>query len=226
MTGDAPQLVFVHVPKTGGYALHAALDRALPAGSVLRIGNAEHQQAFRAMSAADAARYAMISGHFTLEEAFSRARPGARFATLLRDPVARLISAFNYMASWPGHPLHEQFRTLPFADFIGGSGDRLSGQACLQLTGQPTAAAAIPILEARFALVGTSKRLDDVSRLLHGWLGLPPRVAERENVTAGQGILTMTSETCEQLLRVTVEDRLLYRHVVDRHGGLMMPAAA
>ncbi|OYW10043.1 MAG: hypothetical protein B7Z53_01765 [Rhodospirillales bacterium 12-71-4] len=193
-TGLPPQIVFVHLPKTGGFALHAALERGLPAGSVLRIGDSTAQAAFRSMRPADVARYRLVSGHFTFEEALALAPPGARFATLLRDPVARLLSAFNYMS-------------------------------CRQLTGRSTAAEAIPVLESCYGLVGTTERLTDVSLHLHRWLDLPPQAPGRENVTAGQGRITLTCETCEQLLDLTREDRALYRHIADRHAGLMLHSA-
>jgi hypothetical protein len=218
----AVQLIFVHLPKTGGFALHAALERALPAGSVLRVGDSAAQQVFAAMEPAQVAPYSMVSGHFTFEEAQARARPGARFATLLRDPVARLLSAFNYMSTWEGHSLHASFRNRGFAEFIADSGQDLAAEACRQITGRDTAAEAIPILETHYALVGITTRVPDVSERLHQWLGLAPQVPGRENVTAGQGRVSLTSETCEQLLELTREDRKLFQHIANRHNGLFI----
>lgn len=215
------QIVFIHLPKTGGFALHAALARALPPQAVLRIGDATEQAAFAAMPPEAAQHYALISGHVSLGEALDRARPDARFVTLLRDPVARLLSAFNYMATWPAHPLHADFRHRGFAEFIATSGDALAAEACRQLTGADNAAEAIPLLESCYALVGTTARVDDVSLALHRWLGLPPAVPGRENVTQGQGRIDLDSATCERLLAVTREDRLLFDHVARRHAGLM-----
>ena len=221
------QLVFIHLPKTGGFALHAALARTLPHQAVLRIGDAAEQAAFRAMPPEVADRYALISGHVSLGEALERARPDARFVTLLRDPVARLVSAFNYMATWPAHPLHAEFRSRGFAEFIETSGDALTAEACRQLTGADTAAEAIPLLESCYALVGTTARLNDVSATLHQWLGLVPQVPGRENVTQGQGRIDLDSATCERLLAITREDRALFDHVARRHAGLMRhPALA
>lgn len=222
---DPVQLIFVHLPKTGGFALHAALDRALPTGSVLRIGDSAAQQNFCAMSPEEVVPYRMVSGHFTFEEALARARTGARFATLLRDPVARLLSAFNYMSTWDEHPLHASFRNRGFAEFIADSGQDLAAEACRQLTGRDNAAEAIPILENYYGLVGTTARVADVSVHLHRWLDLPPQKPERENVTAGQGRVTLTSETCEQLLELTREDRKLFQHFATRHGGLFIHRA-
>lgn len=215
------QVVFIHLPKTGGFALHAALARALPPERVLRIGDEAEHAAFLAMAPDQVAGQALVSGHVTVNEALERARPDARFVTLLRDPVARLISAFNYMATWQDHPLHAEFRDRGFAEFIRESAQALAAEACRQLTGAGTAKEAIPILEGCYALVGTTARVDDVSALLHRWLGVAPGRVERENVTAGQGRINLDSSTCELLLEVTREDRALFDHVALRHGGLM-----
>ncbi len=215
------QVVFIHLPKTGGFALHAALARALPPESVLRVGDEAERAAFRALAPDQVAGHALVSGHVSVNEALERARPDARFVTLLRDPVARLLSAFNYMATWPGHPLHAVFRERGFAEFIRDSADALAGEACRQLTGAGSAKEAIAILEGCYALVGTTARVDDVSATLHRWLGVPQGRVERENVTAGQGRINLDSETCELLLEVTREDRALFEHVAIRHGGLM-----
>lgn len=221
MPSQPVQVVFIHLPKTGGFALHAALARALPPDQVLRIGDAAEHAAFTAMAPDQVARLALVSGHVTVNEALERARPDARFVTLLRDPVARLVSAFNYMATWQDHPLHAAFRHRGFAEFIAESADALAGEACRQLTGAATAKEAIPILEGCYALVGTTARVDAVSATLHRWLGVPPGPVERENVTAGQGRINLDSATCEALLDITREDRALFEHVAQRHGGLM-----
>jgi hypothetical protein len=222
VSAPAPaQVVFIHLPKTGGFALHAALVRALPPDRVLRIGDEAERAAFLRLAPEQVAPCALVSGHVTVNEALERARPDARFVTLLRDPVARLLSAFNYMATWQDHPLHAEFRHRGFAEFIRDSADALAGEACRQLTGAGTAKEAIAILEGCYALVGTTARVADVSATLHRWLGVAPGKVERENVTAGQGRINLDSATCELLLEVTREDRALFEHVALRHDGLM-----
>jgi len=222
MTAERPQLVFIHLPKTGGMSLHAAVAGALPRDAVLRVGDAAEQAAFRRLGPAEVARYALVSGHLGFEEVAARARPGARYVTLLRDPVARLLSAFNYMATWAPHPLHAEMRGRGFGEFITSAGEALSGEACRQLTGMATAAQAIPVLDSCYAAAATTARLGDLAALAAGWLGLGAVRAGRENVTPGQGRITLDSRSCALLLEVTREDRLLHEHLALRHGGLMV----
>lgn len=217
-----PQVVFIHLPKTGGMSLHAAIAGALAPQATLRVGDEAEHAAFLAMGRGEVARRSFVSGHMTFQEAAPRARAEARFVTLLRDPVSRLLSAFNYMATWHDHPLHAEMRDRGFADFILSSGEALSGEACRQLTGSATAAEAIPVLEACYAAAATTDRLGDMAALAAGWLGLALAGIPRENVTPGQGRITLDSQSLTLLLDVTREDRLLFEHVAARQGGLMV----
>lgn len=219
------QVVFIHLPKVGGMSLQTAITNALPPGRALRIGDEAERAAFLAEDRGGLDRYSFVGGHVSLADALPRLRPDAHFVTVLRDPVARLLSAFNYMATWKEHPLHAEFRNIGFSDFIERSGTRLKGQACLQLTGAATAAEAIPILEARYAMVVTTPNLPLLGRAIAGWLNLPALRMRRENVTQGQGRVTLDSATCAALLEVTEEDRALYAHVAAYHGGVLRRAA-
>jgi hypothetical protein len=216
------QVVFVHLPKTGGMSLHGAIAAALPPAATLRIGTDAEHAAFLAMDQAALAGCAFISGHMTLEEALPRAQPGARFVTLLRDPVERLLSAFNYMVTWPEHPRHAEFRDMGFAEFVRLSGVHLIGQACRQLTGAATAAQAIPLLEACYAAAATTARMPELAALIAAWQGVPPPAPRRENVTPGQGRIDLDTPTCALLVEATREDRLLFEHLQSRHDGLMI----
>jgi hypothetical protein len=216
-----PQLVFIHHPKTGGMSLHTAITNALPPAATLRIGDAAEHAAFLRMGRPALRDRRFISGHIGLEEALVRAQPHARFVTVMRDPIARILSSFNYMATWADHPLHATFRDLTFGEYVHSAGENLQSQACRQLTGVARAEDAIPILEACYALVATTEHVAKLTPIMAGWLGIPEPGMTRENVSPGQGRVTLDTATCEVLLEVTREDRALYEHVAGKYEGLM-----
>lgn len=217
-----PQIVFIHLPKTGGMSLHGAVAGALPEAATLRIGDEPERLAFLATPRDSVATRQFISGHLSFEDATAQARPDARFVTLLRDPVARLLSAFNYMASWSAHPLHAEMSTRSFSDFILDSGDALHAEACRQLTGTKRARDAIQVMESCYACVGLTGRVADVAGVMARWLHLKALRLARENVTPGQGRITLDSHICARLIEVTREDLLLHDHIAQAHHGLLV----
>ena len=92
-----PTLIFLHIPKTAGLSLQAILERQYAGRTVRDVWVQEPQTVrdFLALSSADRAEIACLMGHlpFGWHELFPH---GARYVTLLRDPVALFVSAMRY----------------------------------------------------------------------------------------------------------------------------------
>ncbi len=107
---------FMHVPKSGGVSVHAALERAFPPGSLspkqqdtsvfcagftnfeqlpsrIAIAHGEHEIASLGESR-------VVSGHFCLETLL-RVAPPSSIATVLREPRARVLSLYAYWRLTP-----------------------------------------------------------------------------------------------------------------------------
>jgi hypothetical protein len=151
----------MHVPKTAGTSLHAALAQALPPGSVSpRRMDASAFSGFQDFDAIDSparseiaasaeeiaemAGYAVVSGHFALPTLRSISPPEA-IATILREPRARTASLYAFYRT-PGiffgylpYSLGD-YALRSFEDFLGEP--RVSGvvdnQVCrMLLDGDP-----------------------------------------------------------------------------------------
>ena len=83
------QLVFVHVPKTAGFALHATLEEVFGALNTLQINDDDKLRFLRNSPPERFARYNYISGHFDFTDIAAKCRPDAVFISILRDPIAR-----------------------------------------------------------------------------------------------------------------------------------------
>jgi hypothetical protein len=115
-------LIFVHVPKCAGSALREALlaaygasavyldndDRLLDPGAPINVDRAAFLRDFQAQRAAILRGKRVAHGHFCLEKYHGIQGPRA---TILRDPVERLISHYFFWKTLPpnGHALHERF---------------------------------------------------------------------------------------------------------------------
>lgn len=93
MQAKRPAVVFMHIPKTAGTSLHARLAAKFPAPLVCP----ERFDRLHAYSLAELNRYRLFSGHFAYP--VTRWIPARKriAVTLLREPVARVVSAYRFL---------------------------------------------------------------------------------------------------------------------------------
>lgn len=133
MIAGQETLIFLHIPKAGGSTLRQLLHKQYPAesiykiesdinGDILRLGelNPERLQQIR-----------LVTGHmaFGLHQHFER----ARYITLLRDPLKRVVSEYQFIYSNPYHVLYESVSKMSLLDYLdcGLSGQISNGQTRL-----------------------------------------------------------------------------------------------
>jgi hypothetical protein len=96
---------FLHIPKTAGTTVRAHLERDFFPGAVLRVPNNEGVLELRE---SELQAYSVISGHqfYPFKDLLSHP---VRVVTLLREPIARVLSAYEYIKRTSAHPLHALF---------------------------------------------------------------------------------------------------------------------
>jgi hypothetical protein len=206
----ARQLVFVHIPKTAGLSLHSALENIYGKESTLRVGNEDDLQRLRQLPDDQVIDKTFLSGHFFYSDIKNRCRPDAILISILRDPVKRILSNYNYITNWDKHPLHDQTVRQSFSEHVHANRNFFRGLCCRQLSGVPKADAAIEIVQSRYALVGTTDHLAAFIRALGRIIG-EEIAEERTNISLGQGPnIDLSSKLCQALLDITEEDRKLF----------------
>lgn len=126
--------LFVHVPKTAGSSLSNELARARKPYRNIHIDYTKpqvpHEQQLQSavddfIERARQKPHRSASGHITMKHArqIQAAIPSTKLVTVIRDPVARVISDFRYQRT-PMHPPHQDFikRFPTIWDFIEHSG--------------------------------------------------------------------------------------------------------
>jgi hypothetical protein len=196
-----PLWLFVHVPKTAGSSLAADLATLVPPYRSIHIDHLDRSrpaperydtatEAFIAAQATDPCRFA--SGHvqFRHVERIRQALPGTALFTMLREPVARLVSDYLYQRS-PMHPLAAEVRArIPdFAAFVELKGQRNRIARHLlppRLVQEDDVAGGLAMLRDRYAFVGVQERYALGYRALAMLLtGRPSGPAARKRVNDG-----------------------------------------
>lgn len=121
---ETPTFVFLHVPRTGGTKLNELLVRNFPAEDVVHLydrgqlaGSILNDVEALNAEIARGRQYKFITGHFSYGSVVLQS-PAVHFS-ILRDPLDRLFSYYNYILSQPRHYLRKYIidRRLTFEDF-------------------------------------------------------------------------------------------------------------
>jgi hypothetical protein len=99
LSSDGTKWAFIHIPKTGGTSVIETLRRQAPKA----VGNASIYELIGFPDTFDDA--VILSGHIPYFM-FQWETSSRRLATVLRDPVARVLSFYRYVLATPQHPAH------------------------------------------------------------------------------------------------------------------------
>lgn len=136
------KFVFVHIHKTGGMSLFSALSETLGKDACLRFANGGTRDTleFESLSQERISNLRLISGHFFYPSLLRKITPEWTPIVIVRDPLARLISAYNYM-SQSFHELSNELAHMSFEEyynFIMQKGDSEQNIQCKYICGHPS----------------------------------------------------------------------------------------
>lgn len=201
------KFLHMHLPKTGGMALQAFLVEQLGAARVSPLlGGIKLTDALLQWWDIQA-----ISGHFAARQGDTLPRDRLCM-TVLRDPIERFVSEFNYNkhdvdallldAKRFTHDLDEYCSTLAYAPIETSSVQMgmlypLGTDAQTRLTADEMLSAACRALD-QFDLVGITEALDDFAAMLTATMAWPHQPLYRVNVTSNRTLtdaLTLAQRT-------------------------------
>jgi hypothetical protein len=184
LSGRDRCIVFLHIPKTGGVTLRRTLkwkySRILSEETLTKP-----RDAVARLPLSERANARVVTGHlhYGVHEYIPRE---CDYITVLREPVARVVSSYNYILGHPKHALHAELAgsSEPLETFlrIDPSVDdhqtrMISGRGGAELTARsPEPLGRDELEEAkqnleRFLVVGVTERFDETFILLRRALG-------------------------------------------------------
>jgi hypothetical protein len=229
-----PLLVFVHLRKTAGTTIANVMRRQFRRGQAIDLNAPSVEaanQSWNAMPVAQRARIKCVRGHLPFAPELFAPRATTCF-TILRDPVARVVSEYYFSRHDPTIRFHaalvreritlEQFVSNErFAEvhnaqtrMLGGARDGISPGELLEL--------AIANLRERIAMVGISERFEETLLLCRAILGWRRLIYRRVNVNRHRPALAaIEPATLAAIERANSLDRVLYRYACERFEELL-----
>lgn len=203
-----PTVCYVHIAKTAGASVRLALEHMLGGRFVYW-----EQNWHGPFETADLRRCVVVAGHMPAATLESRAHGPVIFATVLRDPMERAVSLFNFIATNPLRSDCHEFRAMGLERAVFESEAfirQIRNRQCELIGAEPTFDAAMHVIGTRPWIIET---MDTVSRMV-------PRIAAVLNVRAcplpryhvaapGYRETLLTERIAERIGELNREDRKL-----------------
>ncbi|MDE5831779.1 MAG: sulfotransferase family protein, partial [Desulfovibrio sp.] len=101
-------IFFLHFPRTAGTTINEIFKANIPSEQILKIYSQAEYKTYSSIDSKVLDNTSYITGHLLLGEVNPTKFYGrkVRAFTLLRDPVKRLISEYNFLKTWKNQHLY------------------------------------------------------------------------------------------------------------------------
>lgn len=218
-------LIYLHIPKTGGTTLEQVIAKNYRIADVLHINNPDLVRLPGAVFAKRDLQH-IIMGHGQPCDLlyFFVDRPLVHI-TMLRDPVRRVISYYDYLQTFEEHALHEEVKAMSFQQFVdsrdlvelhNGQTMRLAGMLRKKHIGDQAIAAgalesAKSMLRDSMSFFGLTERYAESLLMGQRLLSWRDIFHERRNISARRtDPASLDAGLVEAVRRLNVLDQELY----------------
>jgi Galactose-3-O-sulfotransferase len=232
-----PCVVFLHLPKTGGRTLTATLRYKYPSRTLFLESTSEPLTAIGDLPLEQRRRARAVTGH--LHYGVHRYIPQeCEYITVLREPIARVLSTYRFIRASPKHWLHDELvgSDMGLEEFVRTAADPgvdneqtrlLSGRGSGEMLWRgpdgrlhahtPSPLGTDALAEAkrnleRFLVVGLTERFDESFILIRRALGWRLPMYETRNATKGPKPTPPAREALDLIRDRNRLDLELYEH--------------
>lgn len=223
---------FLHLPRTAGTTLNAVLESNFAPEEVLSIYSRDEYLAHRHMTEEELRPIRLITGHLLLETTNPPTIYGrsVRAFTFLREPVARLVSEYDFLRSWKENHLYALLNDngITFAEYIASTEKglfyrgknfmtRMVSGVSFQDEPYPEEAlrTAKENLEKHFSFLGLQERFFESLVMLGDFLGLSNILHEKRNSLVQESKTILTEDDIALARSLNRADLELYAFAAD-----------
>ena len=226
---SAKPVIFLHIPKTAGTTLHDIIERHYVPGEICTFGADAHAavEDFKNLSSEERAKIHLLRGHMAF--GLHRYLPGTNdYFTILRDPIDRVVSYYNFILRTPDHYLNQivQSDNMSISDLLQSEMPLMMNDAQVRLLsgvwggvafGKVSTAmlgTAEQNLNEFFVVVGITEEFDKTLCLLGDKLNWGSDILyERQNVSQhGMTQRQLPAETVNLIRQANQMDFALYEY--------------
>lgn len=234
-----PMLFFLHMPRTGGTTLNTVLKANFAPEEILSIYHKEDYERCRELEPAQLDGIRLVIGHLMPQSVepprfYDRE---VRIFTLLREPVARIISEYRFQKSWPANHLYARLNAgqVSFREYLTSreKGLRYRGRNFMTHTlahcfredmpGDELLDMARHNLEHLF-FFGVQDHFDAGLLMLADRIGLKEIFYEKQNMLNPAGFAPVSEEDRELAAQCNALDSALYAWALRRFEERMAAA--
>lgn len=217
---DNDIILFMHIPKTAGMSVGKALQASFDVFHPVSWANTG--KSFREKSRdalylrSQSAQRQVLMGHFGWPDVmfWRNQELPIKLATIIRDPLARFVSNYNYNCS-PRHPQHEEFkarfpRMEAYARKLG-----YDHQLSTMIGAFYSFDHALELVHRYYSFVGTTEHLGSSLAHFRRSHGLKTDLAEhRENTSSSPAALDEVSDAVRNLVLECSQNDLKFHKLV------------
>jgi hypothetical protein len=213
-----PLLCVVHIPKTAGTTIRETLGSILGYDKIYWIGHQRSVSHWENSVGKDFEDFLVVGGHVSAPE-FDKIRRPKVFMAVVREPVRRAISLFDFITRGPDieHPLRNTLGGLGLVDAMEKSDEfhnEIANFQCTMIGGAPTYSSALQSICEREWFIDCDARVEElVSRVCRkfGWpLAPAPLVHANVNQRKRYLVKYSASHIAAALKDINHEDSRLY----------------
>jgi len=220
LTPWQPRLCFVHIPKTGGTSIRFYLRDLVGKRRILWANGPANREKWNAIDAKGIRKLKVIGGHVEGPDFRRKLPENVRFAAVVRSPVERSISHFNFIVN-PRNPKRNHALKAELKHFGLDRGvfesvefiRTISNTQCRFICGKPSAKEAIAVLENQKWIADTIHNVEFVAREITTALAINSTVEFPHANSRLKPPARIKDRTLHRIEELNQEDTILYEYV-------------
>lgn len=221
-----PLIVFFHAQRTAGTTLKDIFKSEYGEEKVYYQRTVKDFKSWKDLKEQELSKYKVYGAHHNFSNTQTTTKRPHFYLSIIRDPIERAVSLYNYLKTRPEHKLHELAVNEDLATFyrkaIKISPDYVSNVQTLRICGQKDFKEAVKTIEDHFSLVAPFERIDEAISGLENFFKFDNKGLFKKRDTKTAACDSLDEDALEIIQEVNKVDIRLYEFVKEYFDFIML----